>query len=113
MALHTDVVPELMAPRHRRPRLLGIELPGMEVEHDRLALDRVDPADRRLDEAAREQPEVAAPTDREVRPEEPEGADRELDQGAVAVAPDLIREPRGAPVKAWKPATAAPEEEAA
>src|SRR5262249_31038222 len=98
LSLHPDIVPEAVAPRHRRPRLPGVELPGMEVEHHRLALDRVDAPDGQPDQRAREEAEVPAAPDRKIRSEEPQGSDRELDQAAMTVAPDLVREARGAAV---------------
>src|SRR6185295_20018805 len=58
----------------------------------------IDPPDGRADERPGEQAEIAAAADREVRPEEPERPDRELDQAPITVAPDLIRKARGAPV---------------
>src|SRR5438445_12546945 len=64
--LEPDVMSKPMTPGHRRPRLARIELPRMEVEHDRLTLVIVDTVDTAPDELERRQPEVAAAANRQV-----------------------------------------------
>src|SRR5688500_19739957 len=38
LVLDADVMTEAMVPRHRRPRLPRVELPGVQVEHDGMML---------------------------------------------------------------------------
>src|SRR5688500_17704428 len=60
-AMQIDVVPEArFHARARNARLLRIELPGVEIEHRRLPVDGVYPADERARQRIWQQPEVAA-----------------------------------------------------
>src|SRR5439155_12778120 len=69
--------------RHTRDaRLLGVELPRMEIHDGRLAL-AVDASDRAPREREREEPEPAATGDRPVPAGELDGTHRELPQPAV------------------------------
>src|SRR6516162_158612 len=91
---HPDVVTEAIAPGHRRPRLIGIELPGVEIEDDRPVLGDVDPPDAAADQREGRQPEVAAASDREVHAEHANGTDRDLHEVARPLPPQLVRKTR-------------------
>src|SRR5204862_3271739 len=64
-----DIVAEAMRPGHRRARLVRIELPGMQVEHDRLSFPYVHAPNSAAHQFQRQQPEVAAAADREIHAE--------------------------------------------
>ena len=81
----TDRVAEAMTPGHRRTRLVRIELPRVHVEHHRLSLARVDVLHGELRQRERQQPEVPAATNRQVRAEQPHGADGELEERGRSV----------------------------
>src|SRR5262249_9703151 len=66
-AVEIGVVAEPALPRRvALARLLGIDLPGMEVEEARLAVAPVHPADAGLREGVGEEAEIAAAAAREV-----------------------------------------------
>src|SRR5581483_3718972 len=59
-SLQVVVMPELGAPAGGDPGLVGIDLPGMQVDHGRLFFLRVDPADGPRRKLVGKKPEVAA-----------------------------------------------------
>src|SRR5580765_7549692 len=79
-----------MLPRHWGPRLTRIELPGMQIEHDRLLFPQVDSPDAAAKERIGKEPEQPSPTDWQVRSEQASRPDREFSQAGGAASPDLV-----------------------
>src|SRR5207244_8039825 len=86
------VVTEPLYERHRRSRLVGIELPRMHVEDDRSLLASVDAGQRAVDEGGRKQPEESA-AEGQVHAGAARGADRHLPE---VDALDVLRDVREA-----------------
>src|SRR5262249_45776763 len=95
-SFETHVVAEAMAPGHRRTRLPGIQLPGMEIKHHGLTLVRVHVVDAPADQLVRREAEVAAAADRQVDAKNAGGADRKLRQPREPAAADAVWKPRRA-----------------
>jgi hypothetical protein len=90
LLLDADVVTEAMMPRHLWPRLAGIELPRMEVEHHRPPFPDIDILDTEARQREGRQPEIATPSHRNVHSQHSGGADRKLDQALRPLSPDFI-----------------------
>lgn len=80
-------------------RLVGVDFPGMEIEHCRLAVDLVDAAHAPMDDPGRQQAQVAAPRDGQgqllARQGHVQRGQGEFSD-AAALAPDVVGETRGA-----------------
>jgi hypothetical protein len=66
----------------------------VQVEHHRLLFIAVDALDAEPRQPVRGEPEISAPANRQVPPEQARCADRELDQAGRAITPDLVGKPR-------------------
>src|SRR5262245_4246051 len=93
---HADVVARAMPPGHPGPRLVGVQLPGMEVEHRALPLAAVHPSDPEPGEPKRQEPEVPPAPHRQVDTSQPDRPYRELDETTFAASPDDVRKAGGA-----------------
>jgi hypothetical protein len=57
------IVAKAMVPRHGGVRLVGVQLPGMEIEHDRLSFMPIHTLNAASDQLRWEEPEKTATTD--------------------------------------------------
>src|SRR6185436_18302809 len=90
----STVVAKSIAPGHRRARLARVELPRVQIEHDRLLLAEIDPADCAAEQRIRKKSEQPPSTNRQVGPQDTRGPDRELGEARGAAPPDLVRKPQ-------------------
>src|SRR5262245_35965750 len=86
----TNAITEATHPRHRYQGMVRIQLPWVEIEHDRLSLTGVDALDPETDEGHWQQSEVSAASDGKVHACQSNRADRELDQLAGSGPADRV-----------------------
>src|SRR5207244_3775436 len=90
-APQVEVVPEpSLRVRLRDPRLLGVELPWMEIESGGLSVNGVDPLEEPARHRIRQQPEVSAAAGRPVARQQPDRRHGHLQQSRS----DFVRETR-------------------
>src|SRR5215470_15887042 len=86
LSRHADVMPDAIPPGHTGPRLVRIELPGVEEEENGLVLACVHTPDPRPGQRHREESEVTPAADGKIQSEQTCGADGELQEARVAVS---------------------------
>src|SRR6266508_6445807 len=79
---------------NRKPRLIGVNLPWMEVEHRRRTIDTVHPTYPPARDGIGKQPEVAASRNRQIGTSHPDRRRRHLDERS-ALAVDSMDVPWG------------------
>src|SRR5437660_462783 len=71
-------------------RLVGIELPWMKIEDNRLAFAPIDSFDPQAEEVDWQETKVASASDRKIHSKQASSPDRALDQRGVPIAPDPV-----------------------